>query len=64
MPFPNPNLFPAEGLLPGLLAAPDFAPALGDLQDHLPDWWRTRDPASNLYAILVAVGYLIDRPRA
>jgi hypothetical protein len=40
--------------------APDFDPALGDLQDHLPYWWRTQDPTSQIYALLTGVGSIID----
>jgi hypothetical protein len=43
-----------------LADAPDFEPALEDLQDHLPDWWRTRDPTSELYALLTGIGSTID----
>lgn len=39
---------------------PDFAPALGDLQDHLPDWWRTEDPTSQLYLFLQPIADQID----
>lgn len=40
--------------------APDFEQALGDLQDHLPSWLRTRDSTSQLYLLLVALGEQID----
>jgi hypothetical protein len=39
---------------------PDFTPALGDLQDHLPDWWRTEDPTSQLYLFLQPIADQID----
>jgi len=46
--------------MPAVAAAPDFEQALGDLQDHLPFWWRTQDPASNLYDLLEAIAGQID----
>ena len=43
-----------------LPTAPDFEPALSDLQDHLPAWWRTSDPTSQIYALISGVGSIID----
>jgi hypothetical protein len=41
--------------------APDFAPALEDLQDHLPYWWASREPNSALYSLLAASGVVFDQ---
>jgi hypothetical protein len=46
--------------MPSVPDAPDFEQALGDLQDHLPDWWRTSDPSSEIYKFLTALAALID----
>ncbi len=43
-----------------LVEAPDFEPALADLQDHLPFWWRTQDPSSQIFALLTGIGSTID----
>lgn len=43
-----------------LPAAPDFEQALGDLQAHLPERWRTTDPTSQIYLLLQALGETID----
>jgi hypothetical protein len=43
-----------------LADAPDFEPGLSDLQDHLPDWWRTEDPTSQIFALLTGIGATID----
>lgn len=45
---PNPN-------------APDFELSLGDLQDHLPTWWQTQNPASQIYAIISALATVLDQ---
>jgi hypothetical protein len=46
--------------MPAVADAPDFEQALGDLQDHLPIWWRTGDPTSNFYALLTAIAEQFD----
>lgn len=38
----------------------EFGYAIVDLQDHLPRWWRTDDPASELYKVLSAFAAQID----
>lgn len=47
-----------------LANAPEFEPALADLQDHLPGWWATSDPSSTLYQLLDAIGVVLDRVSA
>lgn len=47
-----------------LSTAPDFEPALDDLQAHLPFWWRSQDPSSELYKILGAIGSGVDQVSA
>ena len=44
-----------------VVGAPDFETSINDMQDHLPAWWRTEDPASNIYAALNAMGQAIDQ---
>lgn len=46
--------------MPALATAPDFEQALGDLQAHLPSWWRSSDPTSQLYKLLLGFASIID----
>lgn len=39
---------------------PDFEAAFFDLQDHLPVWWQSRNPAAVLYGLLFSTGELLD----
>jgi hypothetical protein len=43
-----------------VVVAEDFAPALEDLQDHLPTWWESRNPEAVLYQLLQAGGIGLD----
>jgi hypothetical protein len=43
-----------------VVGAPDFQDSLSILQAHLPDWWRTDDPTSNLWQVVTAAGAAID----
>lgn len=41
--------------------AQDFEAALSDLQDHLPSWWPTSNPTSQMYKLLAGVASVIDQ---